>query len=182
MSSGVVSLSILIFALFLFSVTLNLYTYNRLTAEQDVAMLEIEQIGLHQYKVMLLETNGNHSEYEMYGDEWQLDARIIKWSGLANMLGLNTIFRLERLSGRYNDVQRERSGPKSIYSLSEESGMDIWSLTKQNETWLPWIDTIYGNATYVPMADGAKYSVSLSMSGLIARAENEEARKAVYRW
>ena len=180
--SGAVSLTLLSFSLFLFSVTLNLYTYNRLTAEQDVALLEIQQTGLQQYNLMLQEMNGNRSEYVMYGDEWQLDARMIKWSGLANLLGLNTIFRLERLSARYHDIQRERTGPKSVFLLSEKSGMDIWSLSKQNSAWFPWIDTVYGNATYVPMADSAKYRVSLSISGLIARPENEAARQAIQQW
>jgi hypothetical protein len=46
----------------------------------------------------------------------------------------------------------------------------------------PGIDAYYGSATYVPMADGARFEVSLSRDALIARPANDVATEAVGRW
>jgi len=47
---------------------------------------------------------------------------------------------------------------------------------------MPWIDATYGTATYLPMADRARYGVWLTPSGLIGRPANQQARTAVNRW
>jgi hypothetical protein len=41
---------------------------------------------------------------------------------------------------------------------------------------------LYGSATYLPMADGADYEVTVSQSGLVARPLNDAARLAVGAW
>jgi hypothetical protein len=46
----------------------------------------------------------------------------------------------------------------------------------------PGIDAYYGSATYVPMADGARFEVSLSRDALIARPGNDKAVEAVGKW
>ena len=53
----------------------------------------------------------------MLGDEWQLDARVINWKPPATLLGLEPIYRLERLSGRYPDLVDERTAPRSVHAL-----------------------------------------------------------------
>ena len=47
---------------------------------------------------------------------------------------------------------------------------------------MPGVDAYYGTATYVPMADGARFEVNLSRDALIARPINDAARKAVGEW
>jgi hypothetical protein len=47
---------------------------------------------------------------------------------------------------------------------------------------LPFVDAVFGNAVYLPMADGARYQVTLGQSGLIARPLNESARDATKGW
>ena len=42
-----------------------------------------------------------------------------------------------------------------------------------------WIDAYYGTAAYLPMADGARYVVTVTQSSLIGRPANEAAQKAV---
>ena len=38
------------------------------------------------------------------GDEWQMDARVVNWKPPATLLGLDPIYQLDRLSGRYSDI------------------------------------------------------------------------------
>lgn len=167
--------------LFVFLIS-NLYTYQRFTKEEPVAELKFSQTGKKRYQVELNEYTGKSRFLEINGDEWQLDARIIKWNGFATLLGLDTFFRLERVSGRYQDIILERSADRSVHALSVNSGLDIWQLSKEYNTWVPWIDSVYGSATYLPMSDGASYQVSVSSAGLIARPVNQIAKESVKSW
>lgn len=180
--SAFAGMAILAGCAFLASVSMNLYTYHRLTQEQSIASVEITQLGLQQYRLLLTEHNDIVTEWQVNGDEWQLDARVIKWTGMANLLGLDTVYRLERISGRYQDIERERHDVRSVYSLSAEQGTDVWKLVQENRNLLPWVDTVYGSAGFVPMADGAVYEVSVTVSGLVIRPGNEIAAEAVKNW
>jgi len=167
----------------LFAVSLNLQTYSRLTYESPVADLVFEGRGTQQYRATLAKIPaGDLQIFLLNGDEWQLDARVLKWRGWANLFGLNAEYRLERVSGRYRDVEQERHGPRSVYGLTENPGIDLWTLALQYPQRLPFIDSVYGSATYMPMADGARYRVSLTQSGLIARPLNEAAVTASRNW
>ena len=42
-------------------------------------------------------------------------------------------------------------------------------------SWVPWLDALYGSATFLPMADGALYEIKVSQSGLVARPLNQAA-------
>ena len=47
---------------------------------------------------------------------------------------------------------------------------------------MPGVDAYFGTATYLPMADGARFEVSLTRTALIARPLNDAAREAVGEW
>ncbi len=121
--------------------------------------------------------------FDIGGDEWQMDARVLKWKGSALLLGSDTLYRLDRLSGRYRDIAQERTQQRSVYSLVEKGmGLDIWPLMQRYSRWVPWVDAVYGNAAYMPMADGARFVVSVGASGLVARPGNSDAERAVRQW
>ena len=181
--NGVSGLLLLAFAGLILGVAANFYTYSRLTYEQNVADISFRQIAPTHFaaQLTLLETERERS-FEIRGGEWQVDARIIKWHGLANLLGLDTHFRLERLSGRYADVEGETTQPRTVYDLADNPGLDLWQMTSKLPDWLAVVDAQYGNAAYLPMADGARYRISVGQSGLVARPINEAARQAVASW
>ncbi|MHB8405032.1 MAG: cation/multidrug efflux pump [Gammaproteobacteria bacterium] len=163
-------------------VALDLRTYFALTHEQLVATLRFNALGPQYFHARLRDAAGRVIETNLHGDEWQLDARVIKWRGFATLLGLQSRYRLERLSGRYRAVAEERSAIHSAISLEPDTWPDSWSLIQRYGRWLPWVDASYGSATYLPMADGAEYQVTLSTTGLLARPENAAAQQAVARW
>ena len=152
------------------SIAVNLYSYDRLTYEQNIAQLIFTQLDKQQFRAKIIYTNQNKvDEFLIRGDEWQMDARVIKWHGWAQLLGLNSQYRLERISGRYSDIEEEQLKPRTVYSLNSENEIDYWKLINNYKKWLPWIDTHYGSAAYLPMADKTTYSLSLTQTGLIAR-------------
>jgi hypothetical protein len=163
-------------------VAMNLYTYARLTHEQEAARVSVRQLGERRYVLSVQPGKAPARHYEMRGDEWQIDARVLKWSGMGNLIGLDTVYRLERLSGRYSDITLERNAQRTVYSLAEDPGLDVWSLLNKHYRYVPFADALYGSAAYVPMAEGAEYTVSVSSTGLLVRPGNEAAKKALGGW
>ena len=162
---------------------LNFHTYQRLTYERPLAELHFSQQGSQRYQVRLrLADRQRELTYRINGDEWQLDARVLRWLPPANLLGLDSRYRLERLSGRYSNAAEQRERPQSVHDLVDERGMELWPLLGKLQEYTGWIDTYYGSATYLPMADSAEYEVVMTQSGLVARPSNAEARLAVRNW
>ncbi len=156
--------------------------YQRLTEEKLVAVIEFSQTGIEEYTARLMIDGKLDRLLAIRGDEWQLDARVLTWKPPATILGLDPIYELERLSGRYSAVDRERTEPRTVHALAEERTLDLWSLARDFPNFTPGVDAYYGTATYLPLADGARFRVSLSRDALIARPENELAREAVGEW
>jgi hypothetical protein len=178
---GLVGLLLLAVAALMAAISINLYTYDRLTHESKIAEISFRVIGPQHFGAVV--TLKNKGEIlDLRGDEWQIDARVLKWRGMAVLIGFDTLYRLDRLSGRYRDITQERTGPHTVYSLSEEQGLDLWMIGRRYAHWIPWVDAVYGSATYMPMVDGASYTVSVSGTGLLARPSNDIARKAIGEW
>ena len=178
---GLVGILLLAVAAFMAAISINLYTYDRLTHESTIAEVSFHKIGPQHFGATVLLKN-NTKILDLRGDEWQVDARVLKWRGMAVLIGFDTLYRFDRLSGRYRDITQERTGPHTVYSLSEEQGLDLWMIGRRYAHWIPWIDAVYGSATYMPMVDGASYTVSVSGTGLLARPSNDIARKAIGEW
>ncbi len=161
----------------------NALVYQRLTYETPVATLHFQQTAPQRFQVLLQRPDGSVQRFVLYGDEWQLDARILKWHGIANVLGLDAQYRLHRLSGRYQDIQRARNSAYSVYDVDEAPAVDMWRLARRYGGWLQGlVDAAYGSAVFLPMTDGAEYAVTLSQSGLLARPSNAAAKAAVREW
>jgi len=170
------SVVMLVVSALMFVVAVNLQTYSRLTYERPIAQIVFEARGPQRYRATLTKIPGGDMQMlVLAGDEWQLDARVLKWKGWANVIGFDSQYRLERVSGRYRDIEQEKHAERTVYGLSDNPGADLWTLSTEYPRWLPFIDAVYGSATYLPMADGARYEVALTQSGLIARPVNEAA-------
>ncbi|MFT5426859.1 MAG: hypothetical protein ACI9ZT_001806 [Gammaproteobacteria bacterium] len=180
---GILSSGLVLTAIALIACSLNLYTYSRIIHEQKVAQIVFTQLNPQNYTATLTYADNNRSEeYNLKGDEWQLDARIIKWKSPIYLVGLDPLYRLERISGRYRDTEEEMTGIRTVYSLTENQGLDIWSITKKYPSWIPWVDAYYGSATYLPMSDKARFKITLSQTGLLARPVNDSGKESIQFW
>ena len=153
---------------------LNLYTYHRFTEEVPVVELRFEQLEARRYRVTLSAADEPARQFELQGDEWQLDARMIKWTDWLTFLGESPLYRLDRLSGRYVEIDDARRNGLSAHDLGDDSGIDIWALVREADDWLPGVDAVYGSSVFLPMSDGASYEVSISRTGLLARKKPED--------
>jgi hypothetical protein len=182
MFSGISAAVFLLLAAAAFLVSANLRTYQRLTAEQPAGEIEFSRIAPSQFNAVLTYPNGSTAYFFLRGDEWQVDARILKWQAAVNLAGFDTAFRLDRISGRYTHIEDEKAQPRTVYPLNPADALDVWELTRRHHSLMPWFDALYGSATFVPMADKASYQIDVTQSGLIARPLNQAAKDAVGGW
>lgn len=169
---------------------LNVQSYARLTHERPVATITLSQIQPQFFEATLTQPQTATGEastavYPVHGDEWRIEAQVLRWKPWANILGLNTQYRLDRLSGRYQDTRQELTAVRSVHDLrggDVASGgrwtLDVWDVSRRYRDYVDAVDTLYGSAAYMPMADGAQYEVWITQSGLIARPVNDQAREA----
>ena len=158
------------------------YGYGRLIDEQLVSRIEFSQSSPGEYTARLMIDGEVDRLLELKGDEWQMDARVVNWKPPATLLGLDPIYQLDRLSGRYSDIGDEMSEERTVHALSEELPLDVWRVARKFPVLMPGVDAYYGTATFLPMADGARFEVTLTRTALIARPVNEQAREAVGQW
>ncbi|HZW50576.1 MAG TPA: hypothetical protein VFF05_01830, partial [Rudaea sp.] len=163
----------LVFVLFAFLLAgsgLALRGYSLLSAEAPVANVQSRQLGPQWFGVRVDLPDGTHRSADLHGDEWQLDARVIKWAPRAVALGAQPLFRVDRLSGRYRDTAQAQATLPSAIALDADSVVDLWQMKQRFPRWLPWIDADYGSAAFLPLVDGGSYSVTISpLGGLVAR-------------
>ena len=164
-------------------VAMNVVAYQRLSHEQAAGEIQFTHGAQAKlFNAVLTYPNGDHATFELRGDEWQVDARVLKWTAFANLIGFDAAYRLERISGRYSKVEDETTQPRTVYDLNPPRQIDPWELVHEHHGWFPWVDALYGSATYLPMADGALYTITVSETGLVARPLNQAARDAVGSW
>ena len=160
----------------------SIWGYAQLTDEAPVASIKFRATAPDTYIARLMIEGEPDRIFDLKGDEWQIDARVVTWQPPATILGLDPIYQLDRLSGRYSNIDSERSESRTVHSLSDPGTLDVWQVARRFPVLMPGVDAYYGTATYVPMADGAQYAVSLSRDALIARPENDAARVALGQW
>lgn len=168
-------LVLLVLALTVGLLAFSVQRYLQLFEDRPVAALELVQQSTQQFRVKLTlvgegGTAQSVREFTVMGDAWMLDARVLRWQLPAALAGVPSLYRLERLSGRYDNIAQERSAERSVYDVQPEAPVDLFALKQQFSRWLPFVDARYGSATWMPMLDGARYLILFNdRGGLLAR-------------
>lgn len=146
------------------------YIYDRFNQETPIARLRFRQTGEDTYQAELRYGDFCRPRYyTVEGDQFQLDAGFIKWKGLGVLLGFAPRYRLDRLSGRYSDVDRQNERGTTAYDLAPDVLVDFFAANPQGDSnWL--VDTRYGSSVYLAMNPDMGYTVYATEDGLITRA------------
>ncbi|MBW2939152.1 cation/multidrug efflux pump [Zhongshania aquimaris] len=164
-------------------ITKDVYSYRHLADEQLVARIFVAGKAKQQYIVSVDTVNDDPLQtFLIMGDQWQLDSRVIRWNFPIARLGFDNLYRLERVSGRYQSIEEERNMARTIYLISLSEPVDIWAWLHSNSYLIKWVEADYGNAVFAPMVDGAQFNVYLGRDGLFIRAGNPIAVKALGNW
>ena len=181
---GSIGMVLLLIAVIMGLTALNVNGYQPVRDEITVATISFDKVERQLYKAnIVIASSGSEIPFEIHGDLWQIDARVIKWKGLLASLGGKPGYKLDRIQGRYYTLEDERSKPRSVYALSNpDIGFDLWSSIDSLSRHIQWFDAEYGSGTFLPMADGALFTVQLTPDGLIASPENDRANIAIKEW
>ncbi|HET6604457.1 MAG TPA: hypothetical protein VFG21_09630 [Xanthomonadaceae bacterium] len=175
---GLWALLALVLALVLGGLGGGLIGYARLLQDSEVAQIAVRQVEPQRWSVRVTRPDGWHRSYVLAGDQWQLDARVVRWDLPGALAGLPALYRVERISGRYTDAQLEREAERTVHELGGRAFPDLWTLKRQFPEWLPFVDADYGSAAYLPLIDGARYEVVLApRGGLVARPADEPTQR-----
>lgn len=160
---------------------LNLFSYHELKEGRAIATVSFRGNGEQAYIASVSQPDGSSRDFELMGDLWQIDARIVRWKGLLALFGFAPGYELDRIQGRYLSLEDERSLERTVYRIStEQVGFDVWA--GAYDGWSMLVDARYGSATYLPMVDGAIFEVRLENSALVGHPLNGVAEQAVSRW
>jgi hypothetical protein len=195
-----VAVALLLVAHRLWPPVLHLQSYEPMPTRALVAQVHCERTGPRDYRVTLTRLPaGQMQVFEVAGDEWRLDARTLVWTGRASQLGLPASYRLERLSGRYLRTEppvdsapaKDTASPSpalpASFALSDqdEPGEDVWAQARTESGWRRHIDARHAYGPWRPLADGARFDVSMThargspQADLEAKPANEAAAKAM---
>src|SRR5881296_4219310 len=143
--------------------------YRALTYEEVAAKVKTEPVGPQRFRATIRLPDQRLAMYELAGDAFYIDAHILKWHSLANLLGVPTAYELDRVAGRYNDVAQERSRPRTVYSLAHPKPIDMFDVARRFSLLAPLVDAQYGSATFVAAGRPAQFEVRVSTTGLLIR-------------
>lgn len=149
-------------------------SYKQLLSEVPIATISMYELEPQKFDVTLNSTEGEEWRYELQGDQWQLDARLLTWVGPIAAMGKKPLYRLDRISGRYLSLEQARTATQSVYGIEQSTVVDVWSILQSIPS---WIDTNYGSAVFMPMENGAVYSVHLTAKGMNVRPVNNIAKR-----
>jgi hypothetical protein len=150
------------------TITIGVQGYRALTQEELAARISVRPYAPQRFAARVEFPDGHVASYSLSGDEIYVDARILKWHPLVNMLGLSTAYELDRIGGRYRDVEQEKAAPRTLYSLGKDKPVDLFALRKRFPFLEHFVDAQYGSAAYVP-AEAADLELRVSTTGLLIR-------------
>jgi len=150
-------------------IALGMQGYHALTREDVAARISVYPAGPQRFAATMRFPDGREASFNLAGDEIYVDARVLKWKPIANVFGLHTAYELDRVAGRYRDVEQERSAPRTVFPLGTKKKVDLFGLRKRYAFLEPLLDAEYGSASFVPVSEPAELELRVSTTGLLMR-------------
>lgn len=147
--------------------------YRLLAEETPVVEIDAHILSPQRWSLTLHWPDGASRQVMLAGDAWRVEAVVLKWKLPAMLAGLPPLYRLDRLSGRYDDAADEAQAPRTVIAFNEAGGFDLLDLHKQYPQWVPDVDVLFGSGVFLPLVDQGHYTVSLMRTGaLVARPDD----------
>lgn len=151
------------------TISISIQGYQALTREELAAVVKIEPTGEQQFIARFILPEGTEKAFELSGDQLYVDAHILKWKPIANILGLHTLYELDRVSGRYIKLNDEKTKPRTQFSLSDNLLINMFDLRRKYLFLSPLVDAEYGSASFVDTDQSQEFRIMVSTTGLLIR-------------
>lgn len=173
---GLVLLLAFVLALLLAGLGLTLRGYRFLGEELPVAQIDARIVAPQRWVLTLTWPDGGTRQVYLVGDDFRLEAVVLKWKLPALLAGMPPLYRLDRLEGRYDDAAQEAQAPRTVVDFG--GSLDLLTLKRAYPGWLPGLDALYGSGAYLPLVDHGHYTVNLMRTGaLVARPDEATAAR-----
>lgn len=143
--------------------------YRALTGEEVAMTVTTIPTGPRAFQAFVEFADGRDTTLSVQGDQILVDAHILKWRYIGNVLGLRTQYELDRLTGRYLDIDDERQLDRTVHSLKADKPVDLFDLVSRYSFLALFVDAEYGSATYIEVQRPARFEVTVSTTGLLVR-------------
>ena len=179
---GTLGLLVLTLAGVIVMLALDLGTYSAVPENKLLATIGFEADGAQRYRVNVLQGDSDRT-VSLDGDQWQLDVRLFQWKGLAALIGLESGYRLEKITGRYISLEQQQQSLSTRVPLGHSRyAIDMWRWLRMGGTDLYVFDPQARRVNYLPMANGAVFTISLAATGLLVQPLNPAAEQALQNW
>ncbi|MFH2055211.1 MAG: hypothetical protein ABIJ61_04580 [bacterium] len=149
--------------------------YRALTHEDVAAVVKTEPSGAKSFTAHFRFPDGREASYGLAGDALYVDAYILKWKPIVNILGLHTAYELDRVAGRYMDLKEERESIRTVFLLSRDKPLNMFTLRQRYSLLGPLLDAEYGSASFINSGKPAHFEIRVSTTGLLIREVGREA-------
>ena len=166
---GLVGVLLLVCGLLLGVIAVATQGYSALTREELAATVQVRPTAPRRFEAVVMRPDGRRDTFDLAGDHVYVDAHILKWKPVANLLGLHTSYELDRIGGRYTDIASELTNEKTVHSLKRDKPLDMFDLARERAVFAPLLDAEYGSGTFQRANRAATYEVYVSTSGLLIR-------------
>jgi hypothetical protein len=160
-------------ALLFGTISISIQGYNALTREELAATVEIIPVSKQIFMARITFTDSSEKQFKLEGDEFYIDAHILKWKSLANLLGLHTLYELDRIAGRYTDIEDETNKNRTVYSVAEDKLIDAFDLRLKYPFLSFLVDAEYGSASFITTNAHKNLKIMVSTTGLLIRDEEK---------
>lgn len=153
------------------TVLIGIRGYSALTREETAAWIRTVPVGEQQFVAHFRLPDGRTEVFELAGDELYVDAHILKWKSIANLFGLHTAYELDRVAGRFTELDDERRQERTVYSLAPDRSVNLFYLRRASDLLAPVVDAEYGSASFVAARDTTRWELRVSTTGLLLRVQ-----------
>lgn len=153
------------------AITVGIHGYRAFTQEALAATIKTEPIGPQHFRATVTLADSSLHMFDLAGDAVYVDAHVLKWRPIGTLLGLETVYELDRISGRYQALTDEQTRERTVYSLAANKPFNAFDLARNYWILRPFVDAEYGSATFIGATapGGATYEVRVSTTGLLVR-------------
>jgi len=151
------------------TISIGIRGYSALTQEVLAATIKTDPLGPQHFRATVILADSSLHMFDLAGDAVYVDAHILKWRPIVNLLGLHTAYELDRIAGRYRALGDEQTHARTVYSIARAKPIDMFDLARRYWLLSPLVDAEYGSATFINATEPALYEVRVSTTGLLVR-------------
>jgi hypothetical protein len=167
---GVVALAVGVAAL---SLVAMLQGWRAFTHKTHVAELQCIELGPHKLRVYLVPFDGDGARggteiYDIEGDEWQVGGDILRFRPFVTALGVEPVFRLTRVEGRWSNAADANAHKGSAFDRAPPSMSWLGLYRGADKAPMRWIvDGAHGQSVSQLPDRRAVYDIYVTPNGYI---------------